>query len=128
MDPFPFILYFIHILNTFHADISAPVGYQSAGGSAENAGGFIFFQDHFVIIQVDLQFIPFGDIQSSAKLDWKNDPAQLIYFTNNSGRFHVIHLSFVSLITQSYYLNYYTNPVRNCQCFYPSFKTNTGIN
>lgn len=88
------VLNIAHILNTFHADISAVVADQAAGRTTENAGRLVFFQDHLIIIQVDLQLITFRNIQGAAQFDGKYDSAQLINFSNDSSRFHVATLSF----------------------------------
>ena len=66
------------------------VANQIAGSCAEHAGWLILFQDDLIIIQIYLQLILLRNIQSAAKLNRQNDPSQLIYFSNDSGRFHII--------------------------------------
>lgn len=83
-----------HILNALHADISAMVADKTAGRTAENAGRFILLKNHFVIIQVNFQFIPFRNIQGAAQFNGKNNSAQLINSSNDTSRFHVATLPF----------------------------------
>lgn len=66
------------------------VANQIAGSCAEHARWLILFQDDLIIIQIYLQLILLRNIQSAAKLNRQNDPSQLIYFSNDSGRFHII--------------------------------------
>jgi hypothetical protein len=64
-----------HLFDAVHADISALVGNQAAGCGTKNAGGLILFQNHLVIIQVDLQFVPLRNIQCAPQFNGKNNPA-----------------------------------------------------
>ena len=67
ITPLRYLLFcVIHVADALHTHISAPIAYQIAGSAAENTRRFILLQNHFVIIQVDLQFIPDSNIQSAA--------------------------------------------------------------
>ena len=78
-------LYFIEALYAVHTDISAMVGYQIPHAGAKNAGWLVFSQNHFIIIQIDLQLIPFRDVQSAPKLYRKYNSPQFINFSNDTG-------------------------------------------
>ena len=63
------------------------LAHQIPGRCAENTRRFIFFQDYFIIIQINFQFVPYGNIQRTPQFDRQNDSSQLIDLTDNSSRF-----------------------------------------
>ena len=66
------------------ADIFALVVQQLPLGTAENAGGLILLQHDPVAVHVDLQSIPFFDVQIPPQLNRKHDPPQFIDFAHDS--------------------------------------------
>jgi len=70
------------------ADVFPPVIRQSPGRTAEQTGWLVLLQYDSISIQIDFQRIPFLNIQSPAKLNRKNDSAQFVNFTHNSGCLH----------------------------------------
>ena len=68
-----------------HTYISTMVRNQIPYTGAENTRWLILFQNHFIIIQIDLQLIPLGNIQGAPKLYRKHNSPQFINFTNNTG-------------------------------------------
>lgn len=82
-------------MNTVHTNISAVIAYQIAGTSTEYARWLIFLQHDLIIIQIYFQLILLYNIQGTAKLNRQNDSSQLINFTNDSSRFHLIPKSFL---------------------------------
>ena len=75
----------IHMPDALQAHISATIANQIPGSRAENTRRLVFLQHHFIIIQVNLQFIPNGNIQCAAQFNGQNNPAQFIYFSDNTG-------------------------------------------
>jgi hypothetical protein len=65
-------------------DILSPVGYQSPGTGAENAGRLILLENNPIILHVNFQLIPLGNVQGAAKLYRKHDSSQFIYLSNNT--------------------------------------------
>jgi hypothetical protein len=77
-----------HSLNAFSADILAVVGEQIVGRCAKYAGRLILLQNDSVAFHVNLQLVPFSNIQSSSQFDWEHNSAEFIHLADNTGRFH----------------------------------------
>ena len=108
-------------LDALLADVLSPVGNQTPGRSAEQAGWLEFLQNDPVIFHKNLQFVPFRNIQRAAQFDWQNDSAQIINLANYSRRLHPI--CFPSLYcfvayTTTYLFYHYTVSIPVCQILF----------
>ena len=68
-----FFLIFGHFLDAVLADILPAVGNQTPGGTTEHAGRFKLLQDDPVILHVDFQFIPLGNVQRPPEFNGEYD-------------------------------------------------------
>lgn len=77
-----------HFADALLANIFSAIGNQASGRAAEDAGRLKLLQNDPVILHIDLQFVPFGNIQRTPQFNRQNDSSQIINFTNNTSRFH----------------------------------------
>ena len=79
-----FVSVFSHFPDALAADIFSAEGNQIPEGTAEHAGRFKLLQNDAVILHVNFQFIPFGNVQCTAQFDWQNDSSQFVHFPDNT--------------------------------------------
>ena len=58
---------------------------NTVGASAEDAGGFVFFEHNRIFIDVYFKGILFLNIEGSAKLYRQNNSSEFIDFSDNTG-------------------------------------------
>ena len=83
---------FTHIPDTLAANILSIIGNQLRPRSAEDAGRLVFLQNDAVILHVDLQLIPFRNIQCAPQFNGQYDSAKVVYLTDNACRLHIEQL------------------------------------
>ena len=76
-------------VKTAKTDIFFPVGQNVLRRAAKNASLFIFPQHHGSAVYVNFHCVLLGNVQRPAQLRWQDDAPQVIYFANNTHRFHV---------------------------------------
>ena len=81
---------FSHFADALAADILLAEGNQTPGGAAENAGRLKLLQHDSVAFHEDFQFIPLGDVQGAADLNGQDNAAQIVNFSNNTSRLHMV--------------------------------------
>ena len=59
---------------------------------AENAGRLILLEDNGGLVNINLEGVLLGDVQSSAKLDGQDDSAEAVHLSYDAGRFHIFLL------------------------------------
>ena len=86
--PLPLTLQQFQCLEAFRADIFVFEDRDVLGDVAENAAGFVLFENNRRAFHIDFQCVPLSDIQRAAHFDGQYDPAQLVHFSHDPGRFH----------------------------------------
>jgi len=74
------------------ADRLALVFNDVSAFAAENAVGLVLFQNNAVALNVYLNGILFGKVESSSHFDGENDSSQFVELANDSGGFHFCYL------------------------------------
>ena len=86
---------FVHGADAVGADVLALVVDDVLRVVAEDAGRLILAQDDGLTIHEDLDAVLLLDTERSSQLDGKHDTAELVNFSNNTGRFHKSVLQYV---------------------------------
>jgi hypothetical protein len=97
-------LQLFHFGNTLFANMLVAVLHKLVIGTTENASRFQFLQDDLIIVQADLQFVPFCNVQCTPQLNRQYDPAKLIHLANYTRRSHIVANSFLLTGSLSLYV------------------------
>ncbi len=62
---------------------------KGVGTSAENAACPMLFQDNRISIDENFNRVALLDSENLSELDWENNSSEVVYFSDNSGFFHM---------------------------------------
>ncbi len=79
---------FFHFFQAGSADVFVLINLDVVGTVAEDTGGLILFKDDGVLVDIDFQRVPLGYAQGAPQLNGKNNAAEWIDLTYDSGGFH----------------------------------------
>ena len=86
-----FLSVFSHLPDALAADILPAEGDQISERTAENTGRLKFLQNNPVVLHIDFQFVPLGNVQGTAQFDGQHNSSQFIHFPDDACRFHKFH-------------------------------------